>query len=321
MILTVPVYSQSAPDAEIRKLNAEMAELYSKGDLKGAQPLANRIVELNIQKFGKNDLQTAKALKNRGFIENAVGDTKRSSDTLDDAADIFKRFPDMSKSDASSFAQLLELLGGMRLRDRLPSAKGTLELALRWREKASGPDSPTTATPTALLASYYFWNREYKKSSELYERALLTLAKVSSQQRDELTTVYYRTECAFRKAKIESDFQPLKAMYDGQLRIGLKKQTSLINGGVLNGKALELKKPAYPAEARNARAEGSVEVEILIGEHGEILSACAVENAKAHTALIEASEIAAYNSKFAPTTLAGLPVKVAGRLVYNFKAR
>ncbi|NOT46865.1 MAG: hypothetical protein HOP17_03825, partial [Acidobacteria bacterium] len=70
---------------------------------------------------------------------------------------------------------------------------------------------------------------------------------------------------------------------------------------------------------RQANAEGTVDVEVLLGENGEVISAC---TSKAqHTSLAEAAEIAAYNSKFAPTTLQGNPVKVTGRITYKFIRR
>src|SRR5687768_264289 len=49
----------------------------------------------------------------------------------------------------------------------------------------------------------------------------------------------------------------------------------IINGGVLNGKAVSLPKPAYPAEAREVKAEGAVAVDIVIDETGSVISAAA----------------------------------------------
>lgn len=83
----------------------------------------------------------------------------------------------------------------------------------------------------------------------------------------------------------------------------------------MNGKALQLAKPAYPAEARAKRARGTVMVEVMIDKSGKIIFACATSGAKE---LQRASEVAAYNSKFAPTTLLGQPVSVKGIIVYNY---
>ena len=49
-----------------------------------------------------------------------------------------------------------------------------------------------------------------------------------------------------------------------------------ISGGVLNGKAISLPKPAYPPIARAAHAAGTVVVQVLIDENGNVVSAHAV---------------------------------------------
>src|ERR1044071_5132745 len=46
-----------------------------------------------------------------------------------------------------------------------------------------------------------------------------------------------------------------------------------ISGGVLNGKAISLPKPAYPPIARAARASGTVVVQVVIDENGNVVSA------------------------------------------------
>ena len=106
-----------------------------------------------------------------------------------------------------------------------------------------------------------------------------------------------------------------------------------VNGGVLNGRAISLPKPEYPAEAKKDGAEGAIAVTISVDEEGNVTSATAAldyqtamkaadgdmpEAKPAHPLLREAAEKAAMGAKFAPTQLSGLPVKVAGLLIYNF---
>ncbi len=88
-----------------------------------------------------------------------------------------------------------------------------------------------------------------------------------------------------------------------------------ISGGVLNGKASSLPKPAYPAAARAVNASGTVNVQIIIDEQGNIVSATAVSG---HPLLRQAAEQSAIEAKFSPTLLSGQPVRVSGILVYNF---
>jgi len=88
-----------------------------------------------------------------------------------------------------------------------------------------------------------------------------------------------------------------------------------ISGGVLNGKALKLPRPEYPAAARAVKASGAVNVQVTIDEQGNIISASAVSG---HPLLRQAAEQAARGAQFAPILLEGVPVKVTGVIVYNF---
>lgn len=88
-----------------------------------------------------------------------------------------------------------------------------------------------------------------------------------------------------------------------------------VSGGVLNGKAATLTKPAYPAAARAVRAVGAVSVQVLIVEDGSVFSAAAITG---HPLLRRSSEIAACGSRFMPTLLNGDPVKVSGVITYNY---
>lgn len=126
---------------------------------------------------------------------------------------------------------------------------------------------------------------------------------------------------AARVAALETKFSP--TLLSGQpVKVTgiivynfVASQKTNIHGGVLNGKALELPAPAYPAAARAVRASGSVSVQLVIGEDGEVISATAVSG---HPLLRSAAAEAAKLAKFAPTKLEGKPVKVSGVLTYNF---
>ncbi len=91
-----------------------------------------------------------------------------------------------------------------------------------------------------------------------------------------------------------------------------------ISGGVLNGKAISLPNPEFPAIARQAHASGGVTVQITIDEEGNVIAAKAVAG---HPLLQAAAVSAARQAKFTPTKLAGQPVKVQGVLVYDFAAQ
>ena len=88
-----------------------------------------------------------------------------------------------------------------------------------------------------------------------------------------------------------------------------------ISGGVLNGKAISLPKPVYPAIAKAAKASGTVIVQVLIDENGNVLTAWALSG---HPLLQAAAVAAARSAKFTPTKLSGKPVKVQGTISYTF---
>ncbi len=315
------VRTQNAANAEFNQLNAAMLEYYTAGDFEKAHKAADRLVQMAMQQFGKNELATARALKNRGVIQNAKGDAEGAESSFEDAVSIYRKHKDtLSKIDGSAFAELLENLGRVRARKGTLWAEGIFKEALEWREKSNGPEAIETATPLANLGDIYFWKREYKKSAELFARSLANLAKSTKSLKEDITLVYYRTRCSYRKAKLDEDFAALTSLYGdaAEFAATVPRTARLINGGVVNGKARYLAKPIYPDAARDSHSEGIIQVDVLINETGNVISACAVET-KQDVALIEVSERAAYKSRFSPTTLDGRPVKVSGRIVYSFK--
>lgn len=91
--------------------------------------------------------------------------------------------------------------------------------------------------------------------------------------------------------------------------------TKPISGGVVNGKATILPKPAYPSAARAERAEGEVNVQVIIDETGKVIWSQAISG---HPLLMFSSRDAACSSKFTTTKLAGQPVKVSGVITYRY---
>ncbi|MBI3949585.1 MAG: TonB family protein [Acidobacteria bacterium] len=89
-----------------------------------------------------------------------------------------------------------------------------------------------------------------------------------------------------------------------------------ISGGVLQGNAIRRVQPVYPLIARSARVSGSVQIEVIIDENGNVISATVVQG---HPLLQQAALEAAQQWKFRPTLLSGEPIKVTGVLVFNFR--
>ena len=108
---------------------------------------------------------------------------------------------------------------------------------------------------------------------------------------------------------------PLPLSENGNTETKTTTNSKTISGGVLNGKAISLPTPVYPPVAKAAKASGTVVVQVIIDENGNVISAHAVSG---HPLLQGAAVAAARAAKFSPTKLSGEPVKVNGVITYKF---
>ena len=123
------------------------------------------------------------------------------------------------------------------------------------------------------------------------------------------------------KGEVDLALEELKKKGEGVITVQSEKSDNArdkITGGVINGRAIELVQPAYPAIARAAHASGEVIVRVLIDKEGKVMAAQIVDG---HPLLQAASIRAAKATRFTPTLLEGKPVYVLGRIVYNFMAK
>jgi TonB family protein len=84
-----------------------------------------------------------------------------------------------------------------------------------------------------------------------------------------------------------------------------------LNGGVLNGMAVSLPRPIYPAMAKQIGASGQVRVQVSVDANGNVVSARAVTG---HPLLRSAAESAARQSKMRIDA-----ANMTGQIVYNFR--
>ena len=84
-----------------------------------------------------------------------------------------------------------------------------------------------------------------------------------------------------------------------------------LNGGVLNGMAISLPRPIYPAMAKQIGASGQVRVQVSVDGNGNVVAARAVTG---HPLLRSAAENAARQSKMRVDA-----ANMTGQIVYNFR--
>lgn len=196
-------------------------------------------------------------------------------------------------------------------RDGMPSTPIMLQAKMEKAGKLKLISSRSFDTPNGSMSI---------KTTETWEMSDGKTLKVTRDMETPRGTM--SSEMYFRKKESASDSgKNTTQVYQGETvnapADSISGMPKRISGGVLNGKALLLPKPGYPAEARAAKASGTVNVKIEIDEQGNVVSAQAISG---DSLLRAASEESARNAKFAPTMLQGIPVKVTGIIVYNFVA-
>ena len=188
--------------------------------------------------------------------------------------------------------------------------KGVKSNQLRYfLEPESGAQTPQELVAMLNTFRYGPWR-------EVFVRGYENSPKVRPGQY-ELWFAYSPPGPATTAGTSEGDDIPTK-VEQGPAQLPPKSTTKPISGGVLNGKAISLPTPVYPYAAKAANVGGTVQVQVLVDENGNVASATVVSG---HPMLQGAALQSARNAKFAPTKISGQPVRVSGVIIYNFKAK
>lgn len=302
----------SAPKAELAEaslLSASAVSLFREGKYDEALTAAKRALELREKALEKDDEQVVLAVINLAEIRFARGDTLEAQSLFERALKAYERAlgPENVK-----LSRVLDRLALTYYGSGSPAeTEKAYKRSLAIREKAFGPEHADVAESVYHLAEFYQFQGEYKKAEPLYQH-LIAIREKQQSQPEALAEAMERYACLLHKTKRKDEAEQLERQ--GRAIVH-PPGWRFIEGGVINGKALDLAAPSYPQEARSARASGKVVVRVLIDESGKVIRACAIEGPNL---LMKVSESAAYHSRFSPTQLAGTPVKVNGVIVYNF---
>lgn len=123
---------------------------------------------------------------------------------------------------------------------------------------------------------------------------------------------------------IRNDDDQLAQIAWEMVRRTMKLETAVVTYGAglsegsLNRLARVLPKPSYPPDARSAHVSGTVVVQVVIDETGNVISAHAVSG---NSLLQGVSVDAARGAKFSPANYCGEPLRLTGVITYNFVAR
>jgi tetratricopeptide (TPR) repeat protein len=302
--------TQSPELIESRELTVRVLRLYSESKYDEALPLAKRALQLRESALGTSHQDLIPLLSN-------LAELRQARHQLTEARAYFERALAISETvlkDDIRTAYLLDKLGYVAFNQKKPKdAENFFLRSLEIKEKTMGPETADTVQTAFDLAEVYRFRKEYERAEPLYARALRVREKEQSTKKSDLI----RTFEAYLETLHELKRTTEEASVQQRLNQVLASE-GIVQGGVLNGRAVKLVQPDFPAIARNSGG-GIVRVQVLIDEDGKVISAKAVDPGPVHLALIAAAEDAARHSLFTPTRLSGVPVKVYGLIVYSFR--
>lgn len=303
---------------ELYKVNAEVVKLFREAKHADALKLSERAAALTKEIHGDDSAEYALVLSNQAYIHDRLKDSKKSISAAEGTIRILKAKQVLAQESKSVLANMLELFAWQKAREVGSNPRRALQEAIEYRKKLNGEFAKQLATSYFYLGDVNYWAKDYRESVKWMTSLLELHAEIQTLSEEEFHMVYSQCECALKKVGDEAAMTELRRGYSLNSDIEPEPVRSIISGGIVNGKAMNLVKPSYPQAAKEARATGSVSIQVFISKSGRVLAACGT--GKEHESLIAASEGAALLSRFSPTLLEGKPVNVRGVIVYNFTA-
>jgi TonB family protein len=272
--------------AEANDLTSKLINLYSAKRYKEALPLAQKTVEIRRRLLSSNDASLASAYTNLGEVYFELQKDSEAEEAFTQALGIYEA---RGETTARAISQTLDRLAYLRFRKTdYENADRLYIRSLELKEKDLGASNPETV---AAMKNF----------------ACLNLIARGNNHKNPEDTDGSRHALRSRAVCWLNGFNDDCATADFNFRP---------DQGVVNGKAVRLVQPPYPADARAQRHAGNVFISIRINEKGNVVDAKPV--CGGYPELNKAGLEAARASKFTPTVLNGMPVQVTGTIIYRF---
>lgn len=310
VIFQITAQTPNPETEKLKLLNQKTVENYKAGKYDEALVSARQSLDLTIQMFGAEHLETAASYSNLGEVYRAKKQHEKGAENLQKALDIYQKQP---VKDFKKISTIAESIGvALVFDDEREKAGEFIALAVAAAEKGFGKESRELLPLLKNQADYYQLTKQFDKMDELYIRRYLIAQKVYGRDSSELTKIEEERYCVV----IKTFGNPGEFLEKQKAFTEATRENAILNSGVINGQAVSLPKPEYPMRARRDRAGGTFPVRVLIDETGKVIQAESI--CGGHPALREASQKAASKAKFKPTEFGGKPIKVNGIIVYSF---
>ena len=224
--------------------------------------------------------------------------------------------PEIKEAEQLS-AQVVKLYQSGKFDDALPLA----ERALALREKVLGSDNELVAAALRNLAEVQLAKKRNKEAEATYEKYLSVYGKVLGETNSNFINALDRYVCLLvginrrdKALEIQNRLYKLDNKFDYD-DTGKTPAKNLEMAGLMLGKIVNLPRPNYLAEAKQAGISGSVVFKITVDETGKVVAAKALCG---HPLLVKGAETSIQQAQYKPTIISGQPVKVTGVAIYNF---
>lgn len=309
VLLAYSLNAQSDDRERLRQVNRELTAHYQSGEFDAALESATEGLELSLKLFGPETNETALAYSDLGMVLSKLNRSKESVKNLRLAISIYEKLPSKKGIELIATYQRMgtaQMLGGM---DK--NAERSYLKAIEIAEERNGIQSGESFSPTLNLANFYARSKKFTLAFEYYLKCYELVRKNFSRGGEEVLQIQDSMVClvnGIAGAEKEKQFHKALSARDGN-------DVPVNTGSVINGKAVSLPKPKYPAAARAKRLGGRVVVRVTVDEQGNVVEAHAVCG---HPLLGNETVEAARMAKFTPTFLDNAAVKVMGLITYNF---
>ena len=295
---------------EAALLSKKVVELHKEHKYDEALALAKRVVQIRERILGDDDGSTAAALVNLAELHLAKEQNGEAQRIYERLLQTYEKIFGVDNVNNTLIIESLALVN--YLRGNFKQAETFYSRSLAIKDKALGPEHPDVGRAVYMLAEFYRSIGEYKKAEPLFLRAIAIQDKNPAPRSEDEPNMVLRYECFLYESKGVEEARRLIAQFQRARNPNPPDRNS---GGVLNGMALSLPRPAYPPAARRMRAGGVVIIEVTIDESGKVIKA---QTVCGHPVLAQASIESALAARFSPTKLSGKPITVKGIIVYNF---
>ena len=322
ILLTCVVVSgqNSANDiSTLQRLNLEIVTNYKYGNLAAASDRALQAVELSTKIYGRDHLETVTCYYNYAEVLFALKKLEKSVEAYSASIEILKQV------DPNDIQRIVRIVSRKATTLALDGKKGEAENLfienIVYAERRFGSSDIRTLPALMALTKYYAFNANLDKAEDLFLKQFEIAWKTKDDKFAEMEnlddewycfkdTNYNESQEKFSKGKFIRAYYaifPEKKLQSNAVTVD--------NGSVVNGKAILIPRPEYPALAKANKIFGNAIVRVLIDEEGNIASA---KMFCGHSLFRESVENAARNAKFSVTRIDGKPIKVPGTIKYRF---